>query len=330
MQILSWLFVISPLPASFFWPGVLLPSLAAAFLAEGSKFLLLDSAICRNAVWFPSGTGSLAQVAKDCTLGTTSFFSIAAGAVFFLSLLCVCLKAPEKRVLDMDFGTRTDLDNGESLESPHNFLHTTGSYCDRDLYSESQEYDMSRASSVIDDRSEMHYSIGSRQRSLESREYRYDMENPIDGVDSLSGRFSEDYRQHDDLVTERLKSLDGNDDRYTSRIDEELDDSSSDDRYNPKKPSVQLPDEDHSVSESRLHTAERLRLSSTVEPRGLIERFVEEVNSSFVKDENLEEQVKGIEEKKEENDPQNPSTPTETSFVCVAATGCDLATSRSY
>lgn len=306
LKVTSWLFVISPLPASFFWPGVLLPSLMAAFLAEGSKFLMFDTSICRSSVWFPSGADSLPQVAKECTLGSTSYFCIAAGSIFFVGLLLVCLKAPEKRLLDSEYGTRTELENGGSLASHHNFIRTNESFGDRDMYSE--DFEMSRASSIRDDRSEMQFSFGSRPRSLESREYRYDVENPNECADSLSGRLSEDYRQHDDLVTERLKSLDGEDTRYTSRIDEELDDSSNDERYNPKKPTAGARDEEQSaVSESRLHAAERLRLSSTTESRDLIERFVNEVNSSFAKDEKVgdreeeEEDYNDDEEKKDES-----------------------------
>lgn len=272
----------------------------AAFLAEGSKFLLFDTSMCRNTVWFPTGSDSLPQVAESCSLGSTSYYCMAAGVAFFCSLLLVCLKAPSKRFLDSDYGLpTTHLDPGTSEESPTNFTrHANTSFGENtDSYggiNNDDAYSASRVSSIRDDRSEMQYSAGV---SRSSRDYsRYDSETALDCTDSLSGRFSTS-KEHRDLVSERLKSLDGNDDRYstyshnTSRIDEGDDDESSsssatDKRYNPKKKheSKEAKGGDESVSESRLHTAERLRLSSITESRAMIERFVKEVNRSFAQD----------------------------------------------
>lgn len=306
----------------------------AAFLAEGSKFLLFDTSICRNTVWFPSGTDSLPRVAEECSLGTTSFYCIAAGACFFVSLLLVCLKAPEKRILDSDYGTRTEFEHGGSLESHRNFGNANDSFGEHGgHYSEEDEFDMSGASSLRDDHSEMHFSLDSRQMSRASRDYRYDPENPLDATDSLSGRFSGDFRHvDDDLVSKRLKTLDGGDDDvFTPRIDESMEESSSqDDRYNPKKPSVAQEEGEQSVSESRLHTAERLRLNSTLESRDLIEKFVNEVNHSFAVDENAEEKetdekVETFEDNEEEEEYDQNATGE--GPVYFAAT---IATARSY
>ena len=96
--------VFTPIPAGFFWPGVLLPSLIISFLCEGSKFLFLDASACRSALWYPSGTASLPQVAESCELGKTSYFAIAAAVCFFISLVLVCVVSPKKRELDEDFG----------------------------------------------------------------------------------------------------------------------------------------------------------------------------------------------------------------------------------
>lgn len=99
-----WLLLLLPAPIGCIWPAILLPSTMLAFIAEGSKFLLFDVAICRNAMWFPSGVDSLPEVADNCALGSSSYFGIAAAILHFVSLLCVCLNAPEKRQLDPDFG----------------------------------------------------------------------------------------------------------------------------------------------------------------------------------------------------------------------------------
>ena len=287
-QITSWLFVISPIPVSFFWPGVLMPALVAAFLSEGSKFLLFDASMCRNTVWFPAGSDSVPQIAESCSLGSSSYCCIAAGVAFFFSLLLVCVKVPTKRILDSDYGSRIMVVVAPRIrdESPANVMRNgEESSRERDMYSDDPNFSESRVSSIPDDRSEMHLSIGV---SRSSRDYRSDPENPLDSADSLSGYFSSSSsRAHNDLVRERLRSLDGNSaySRNASRIEEGEDDSSSSsvEQCNPthtnKKGATEL--QVKPVSESRLHTAERLRLSSSTESRDLIERFVKEVNHAF-------------------------------------------------
>jgi hypothetical protein len=325
-QVTSFLFIISPLPAFFFWPGILMPSLVVAFLSEGSKFLLFDASMCRSKVWFPAGSDSLPQVAESCSLGSTSFCCIAAAVAFFFSLLLVCLKVPTKRFLDSDYGIRTLVpDPGITEESPTNFMRNANENSgEQDTYSEDPDFCVSRVSSIRDDRSEMQFSAGV---SRSSRDYsRYDAENPVDCTDSLSGHFSANSREHHDLVSERLKSLDGNEDRYssfshnTSRIEEGEDDSSSSsgERSNPtktnKKAATEPQDKDLSVSESRLHTAVRLRLSSLTEYRDLIERFVEEVNKSFA--------TTSIRESRETDDGETNErqhVPLRTSRVCKSS-----------
>ena len=170
-------------------------------------------------------------------------------------------------------------------ESPTNIMRNDEESCEeRDMYSADPNFSESRVSSIRDDRSEMHLSTGV---SRSSRDYRSDPENPLDSADSLSGSFSSSSRAHHDLVRERLLSLDGNSaySRNATRIEEREDDSSSSsgEQFNPtntnKKGATEL--QVKPVSESRLHTAERLRLSSSAESRDLIERFVKEVNHAF-------------------------------------------------
>jgi hypothetical protein len=99
-----WLILLLPTPIGCAWPTLLLPATMLSFIAEGSKFLIFDAAVCRNAMWYPSGVDSLPEIAENCTIGSSAYFGIAAAVLHFISLLCVCLNAPEKRKLDPDFG----------------------------------------------------------------------------------------------------------------------------------------------------------------------------------------------------------------------------------
>ena len=82
-----------------------------AFLAEGSKFLMFDTAICRTALWTPEGVNSLPQKAESCSLGSTAVYTIISGCIFFVALMFVCLKAPKKRTLDESYGRNYDETN---------------------------------------------------------------------------------------------------------------------------------------------------------------------------------------------------------------------------
>lgn len=109
----TWLFVVSPLPARFFWPVVVLPALVASFLAEASKFLFYDTSICRKNVWFPPGTESLPRTA-ECSLGATAIYGIASGIIFLVCLILVCLKAPNRRDLEPNYGLDVETGNIET------------------------------------------------------------------------------------------------------------------------------------------------------------------------------------------------------------------------
>lgn len=92
----SWIFVISPIPAGILWPAILLPSVMIAFISEGSKFLMFDTALCRSAMWY-EGSLLVPQQAEACSMGDTAWFACAAGVLHFWALVCVCLRAPERR-----------------------------------------------------------------------------------------------------------------------------------------------------------------------------------------------------------------------------------------
>jgi hypothetical protein len=102
--VVAWLMVVTPIPACFIWPGVVLPAVMLAFLAEGSKFLFFDVSICRSSIWYPSGAESMPQPARSCTMGITGAFIISSSVVFFIGLVMVCLKAPKLRMLKENYG----------------------------------------------------------------------------------------------------------------------------------------------------------------------------------------------------------------------------------
>lgn len=106
--VLSWTFV-GPLicPVSFLWPGVLLPFVMISFIAEGSKFLFFDMEICRNNIFWASGSNgenAIPETVDSCGLGDSAVHSIAACVLLLIALLLVCFKVPDERQLDLHFG----------------------------------------------------------------------------------------------------------------------------------------------------------------------------------------------------------------------------------
>ena len=99
-----WMIVVTPIPTSCIWPGLLLPNTMLSFIAEGSKFLLFDIALCRKEVWFPSGVDSLPELAEQCQLGSSAYYGIAAGVLHLTALICICLRTPNKRSIDPSYG----------------------------------------------------------------------------------------------------------------------------------------------------------------------------------------------------------------------------------
>lgn len=310
LQVTSWLFVISPLPACFFWPGVLLPALMTSFLSEGSKFLFFDTAICRNTVWFPSGADSLPRVAEECSLGTTGAYSVAGGIIFFLCLILVCLKAPDKRELQAYYGSDHEHDEND-LESAHQYRYSERSYVEggsADMYdtNASEERDHFDVAQPIGD--DMH---------LEEHD-----ENMSQSSDNKKGDTIEDkFSDGEDLISKRLKTLDHSEDKYTAKPKDSSEEGEPDDRYQPTKPSttkVVAPPNNQTVSESRLHTIERMELLNTSsQSEDMIEKFVNELNVSFQVQDAEEEQNKKREELK-----------VDTNMFCQAI--CAPSTARSF
>jgi len=275
----AWLFVFTPLPAFLFWPGVLLPALMAAFLAEGSKFLFFDTSICRTTVWYPSGDESLPRAAEECVLGNTGLYAIAAGTIFFVSLVLVCLKAPQKRKLQSNYG-REGYGKEEDVENAMENVRSDRSYDDKGSA-------VSYASS--DHRFSFSHSRGTSRGDapeMRSPDYGSYGEDGFHEGESQTSRPTN--LDDDDLISVRLKNLDPEEDKYTAKPIDDLEKESTDDRYNPKKPPPIPATPEQTVSKSRLHARERMELNSAIESEDLIQKFVNDLNISFQVDNTTE------------------------------------------
>lgn len=233
-----------------------------------AKFLFFDTAICRNSVWFVPGTDSLPRTAEVCSLGVTGKYAIAAGAVFFFSLIVVCLKAPILRDLEPNYGLDFDQDDHEETSDDYN-----------DTGSERDHYDAvgpNEASGFEGDESEF---------TITSKGYDSEFGSAVDYWVTGSTRVD------DELLSRRVNGLD---DKYSKRsADGKIKDIEEyDDRYNPIKPPTMVTTKSGSsstinpplVSESRLSTAERLAINATpndTTKQKLIEKFVSELDASF-------------------------------------------------
>jgi hypothetical protein len=261
----------TPLPASVFWLGVLLPALMASFLAEGSKFLFFDIAVCRNSVWFPRGDESMPRPAEGCSLGATGKFAIASGTIFFVSLLVVSLKAPERRELVSTYGL--DVESCDSYHEPTS-EDNMDTASDQDRYAELQQSGRS-----YDDVSQFTTTSKGLDSVYESG-VEYGLENSIRGNDD---------DDDDALISHRLNSLVRGEDKYIQRPIHDDGDNEGNfpigDKYNPLKPSS--PEISSSartvVSESRLFTIEKLQMNHAGQSESnlMIDQLVNELNESF-------------------------------------------------
>jgi hypothetical protein len=106
--------IMTSIPSCFTWSGILLPSVLVSFLAGGAKFLLFDSEICRSALFVPVGDElRSASAAKSCELGADSIVNIVATAMQLISVLLVCLKTPDRRLLEETYGFYMSDINGD-------------------------------------------------------------------------------------------------------------------------------------------------------------------------------------------------------------------------
>ena len=95
-----WLLTITPLPASFFWPGVLLPATMIAALAGSARFFLFDAQICSAQIWIVDESAA----ARSCGIGESSAYGISSAIAFLLCAVLIFFGSPQRRTLDADFG----------------------------------------------------------------------------------------------------------------------------------------------------------------------------------------------------------------------------------
>ena len=98
-----WLLTITPLPASFFWPGVLLPATMIATLAGSARFFFFDAQICSAQMWIVDESAP-PVAARSCGIGESSAYGISSAVAFFLCAVLIFFGSPQKRTLDAEFG----------------------------------------------------------------------------------------------------------------------------------------------------------------------------------------------------------------------------------
>lgn len=108
----AWLLTITPLPVSFFWPGVLLPACILSMLTGAAKFLFFDAQICSEDLWFAEYS-TLPVPPQSCQLGDSAIYAIASAAAYFLCTILICVRSPKKRTLDPNYGNEDNCHNAE-------------------------------------------------------------------------------------------------------------------------------------------------------------------------------------------------------------------------
>ncbi|GKY95799.1 hypothetical protein MPSEU_000540600 [Mayamaea pseudoterrestris] len=144
--LLNWLMVLTPLPTNILWPGLLLPIVMLSFIAEGSKFLFFDVALCSNPLWFQTeGVESTPQQAKQCMLGLSGKYGVAASSLFLVALLMNCFLNPRKRHDDLDFDADylpgDDHDLAHEQTDEEDFLRKSDDVEENDDETRNQAYD---------------------------------------------------------------------------------------------------------------------------------------------------------------------------------------------
>jgi len=262
--ITTWLFVLSPLPA-FFWPIFVLPALVTSTLAQSSMFLVYDTSICRKNVWFPSGEESLPRIA-ECSLGVTGMYGITSCIIFLLCLLLVCLKAPKRRDLELNYGL--DAENDFPRKSTN--IISKDSSIDSD--SEKDQYIYPIVPPIRGPEIYPNEEDGESEFTMTSRGYDSGYESSIIGHNG-----TQEIRDGDDYLLSRPKSVDHGD---------------NDDKYNPRKPPAtdvtiirnRIDGNQRLVSRSRIETVQRMEKNTVSDDSSIqiIDQLLTELDKSFM------------------------------------------------
>mmetsp|Transcript_36661 Transcript_36661/g.44818 ORF Transcript_36661/g.44818 Transcript_36661/m.44818 type:complete len:487 (+) Transcript_36661:94-1554(+) len=171
-----WIITICPLPTWIMWPGVLLPSILISLLGSGAKFFFLDADICQGRIWRTVVDGEEGYVkAASCELGNAAYFTLGAVSCYFLCIILIFYRVPEKRTLDSKFGVRN--------KAPYNDVEDV--FCVNGEEIAQEEYsDSSESYDIVEPRS---YALDYQQRSI------YD----DDGVEAVMAQIGEYFKATD-------------------------------------------------------------------------------------------------------------------------------------
>ena len=239
-------------------------------------FLFYDTSICRKTVWLPTGTESLPRIA-ECSLGVTGTYGVVSGIIFLLCLILVCLKAPERRDLEPDYGL--DVENGFT-ESPNSGNNKNIITKDSSFDSDSEQ-DQYIVPSIGGPGFYPNEEDGESEFTMNSRGYDSVYESSTVGHNGVTVIHEIRDNEDDLLLHQRTNCVDHGDD---------------DDKYNPRKPPAidvtiirNRSDGSHrEVSRSRLETVQRMEKSTRSDDSStlIIDELLSELDKSFQVNEN--------------------------------------------
>ena len=269
---------------------------------------------------------SLPQRAESCDLGNTAVLTIIASGIFFVGLMFVCLKAPDKRPLDKEYGINYEdqmdlprggdaesaLSGGDDYESQGSYPRGSDVYIVSDVASNTDR-SLDYAESV-GDRSGQSGKSGRSGRSRKSgRGNAY--QRPSSDVkhvrsESSASAYSDNISYGGlrgvDIIQEGadVSNRDGRESRSARRFPGACspDGSAHLVEISKEPPNGSRPyarrgndamsageltirrSEQQRISESRLAKIEKMELSIRDESDDMIEKFVEDLNLSFLQD----------------------------------------------